>query len=831
MTRRWLALASGLVLSSSLVVTAASAKTPRQPLAERMSAVRQWFGRRRRTIGVAARSRVSRTKAAIGPRRTQRFQRARPQRVAAIAARTRCRPTRPHRGPTALPGLGGSPLPRSGQDDRANSAAANGSHVATVPARNQRRKRCANAESRREQSAGTTRVRQLDISAAERQPPAAKSGDERRPARQSPVRRRAPHVTPDDLRRELSGSFPTEPARANQRRTARADERTITPGNSPTARTKRRRRRTAADASPSDRTVERRSGQIGRTRRSIRQPNVRPDDSEPQNAAEAFGANRSASNIGKQFRPHAVRQPLPPAPQSPARQRSLRRSAAGRQRRRSERARLESNADHHHRYPRPEADPRRSRSHVPRAAAKPRRQSRPKASWPPFAFPTGPTSSNTTATQGMVQQSQDAQPTGQLQWQLARLDTPRRRNARGATRAARQPAARARRHLDAWHRSARGPSSKCRNRSCNSRSPARTKCSIDKPQVFKLTITNPGTGPAENVKIDLMPPGGGEETAGPSRAIRSATSRPAPAKTVEVELTPREAGKLFVKAAAVGRRRTDVRRLEGNLLPQAGAGSRLARSRRRSTPARWPRISSASATRAPPRPRTSRVRVSLPEGAEFTSASEGQMFDTKRREVAWHVGTLGPGDDNYMELKCMLKIAGRESIEDHRRHRRRRSHRQQNGRDQRRRAGRFEARRERSERPGRRRQPEAVYEIHVKNRGASAAKDVNVVALFSDGIEPDQAEGAHVHRGRRPRVVPHDRRAAGRAATSCCEFVPTPSQPGTHVFRAEVLCRDLEIKLAAEETTRFYADDVRPTHGKSEKQATSRSEAFQSTVR
>jgi hypothetical protein len=28
------------------------------------------------------------------------------------------------------------------------------------------------------------------------------------------------------------------------------------------------------------------------------------------------------------------------------------------------------------------------------------------------------------------------------------------------------------------------------------------------------------------------------------------------------------------------------------------------------------------------------------------------------------------------------------------------------------------------------------------------------------------------------------------------------------VFRAEVLCRDLEIKLAAEETTRFYQDDV-----------------------
>ena len=38
--------------------------------------------------------------------------------------------------------------------------------------------------------------------------------------------------------------------------------------------------------------------------------------------------------------------------------------------------------------------------------------------------------------------------------------------------------------------------------------------------------------------------------------------------------------------------------------------------------------------------------------------------------------------------------------------------------------------------------------------------------------------------------------------------MPRPAKPGTHVFRAEVLCRDLEIKLAAEETTRFYDSEV-----------------------
>ena len=54
---------------------------------------------------------------------------------------------------------------------------------------------------------------------------------------------------------------------------------------------------------------------------------------------------------------------------------------------------------------------------------------------------------------------------------------------------------------------------------------------------------------------------------------------------------------------------------------------------------------------------------------------------------------------------------------------------------------------------------------------------------------------------------------------------------GTHVFRAEVLCRDLEIKLAAEETTRFYADDAPSDNDRSEKQATNRSDAFEPAVK
>ena len=39
--------------------------------------------------------------------------------------------------------------------------------------------------------------------------------------------------------------------------------------------------------------------------------------------------------------------------------------------------------------------------------------------------------------------------------------------------------------------------------------------------------------------------------------------------------------------------------------------------------------------------------------------AKARSYDAKTREVTWHVGTLGPGDDNYMELKCVLKSPGK----------------------------------------------------------------------------------------------------------------------------------------------------------------------------
>src|SRR5262245_52409956 len=156
-----------------------------------------------------------------------------------------------------------------------------------------------------------------------------------------------------------------------------------------------------------------------------------------------------------------------------------------------------------------------------------------------------------------------------------------------------------------------------------------------------------------------MPPGTGKD----GSAKDAVTSHPLgdlPAggsQTVEVELTARDAGKMFVKAMASA---------EGGLAcnsqkevfcrkPELEVDWRGPATKYAGTMATY-FLRVRNPGTAPAEDVT--VKATLPEGAEFTSASEGQQYDANTRQVSWHVGTLRPGDDNYLELKCVLKTAG-----------------------------------------------------------------------------------------------------------------------------------------------------------------------------
>jgi uncharacterized repeat protein (TIGR01451 family) len=139
------------------------------------------------------------------------------------------------------------------------------------------------------------------------------------------------------------------------------------------------------------------------------------------------------------------------------------------------------------------------------------------------------------------------------------------------------------------------------------------------------------------------------------------------------------------------------------------------------------------------------VGVTLPEGAEFTTASEGHVLDAARREVKWRVGTLSPGDDHYMELKCVMNKPGANHL--HVAAATSGGQLTDSELAQTNVVALADLKLQVADPSG----PvpvgsPAVYEIHLRNRGAGAAKNVEVVGLFSEGIEPGQKVQVQVAR-------------------------------------------------------------------------------------
>lgn len=734
-----------------------------------------------------------------------------------------------------LPGLGGSPLPRANRPGPATptnaapklNGATSGSTQSSAPQRSAQAK---------PQASGSFAPNLSGMRTASREPAAQSSSTnnanktQSSTTRNSPGRRTAPHITPDELRRELSGTFPAtsgdKNADAGQQSTSNATAATKTNGENPSD---------DSEAVVSDTPVTLPTTSAGE---KLTMPAVKAKTTgtDLSNSESPSGTNAAKNSADGSVAPHyhpltgggtSVRVPMA-SPATPPPQTMRGKEAFG------DALQAATGGDPNvlasNQTPVLTADIRGpkqilvGRESTYRVRLQNLSDVLAEGVVVTVKIPTGAEVVNSNATQGSVQPAGDPQSPGQLQWHLARLDR------RGNETLELHLIPRESRPLELGVTWTLAPVAsravvEVQEAKLNLEITGPTEVLFDKPQTFKLTISNPGTGIAENVKIDLIPPGGSQDTISSHSLgdLAAGTSQ-----TLEVELTPREAGKMIVKAIANG---------DGGLTSDA---SKEIFCRKPELEVDWrgpaTKYTGTLATyfirvRNPGTAPAEDVVVSttLPDGAEFTSASEGQSYDAARRAVTWHVGTLGPGDDNYMELKCVLKSAGKNMVKIS----------AANGGGDLTDAKTAETnvvaiadlKLDVTDPSG----PVAVgaqatYEIHVRNRGASSAKEISVVALFSEGIEPEQAEGAQysVSDGR-VSFKTIDELAAGREAV--LKIRAHAVQPGTHIFRAEVLCKDLEIKLAAEETTRFYADDVTPSVNPSQKEAANRSNAFSTPVK
>lgn len=316
-------------------------------------------------------------------------------------------------------------------------------------------------------------------------------------------------------------------------------------------------------------------------------------------------------------------------------------------------------------------------------------------------------------------------------------------------------------------------------------------------EVYTITLSNPGTGDAENVVLNLLPLSTQHQMVG-TRNL--GTLRAGERKAIDVELTAHQSGQLQVKALAYadGNLRSEVVQ-EVNVRRPTLEVALLGPPRNfAATPATY-RIRIENTGDAPADEAS--VMAVLPSGAEFISSTDGGKVDVGRNHLTWNIGSLRPGAVRLLEMQINLTTPGDNRLD-------------------------VQCNAARSPMVAKAivthvdaladlklyvNDPQgaipvgtdSTYEIRIVNRGTKAAENVQLTGFFSEGIEPIAVRGWR-----------------GQPSTGQVAFAPIPSvapeqelivrivaraqQPGNHVFRAELTCAAPETRLAAEEWTKYY---------------------------
>ena len=321
---------------------------------------------------------------------------------------------------------------------------------------------------------------------------------------------------------------------------------------------------------------------------------------------------------------------------------------------------------------------------------------------------------------------------------------------------------------------------------------------------YAITLSNPGSGPARHVVLNLMPTSS-QRIAG-SRELGDLDI--GERKTVEIELTAHQAGRLQVRAMA---------QADGGLRDEASQEVVVRRANLELAVLGPPRNFAASLA-------TYKIRIentgdavaedldamaSLPAGAKFVSGSDGARHVKESGHLAWRLGSLQPGSSRVLQFQCELHSSGENRVDVL-----------------------CQADTELNVAKSVMTYVEALadlqlyvldprgatavgddaqYEIRIQNRGTKAAEVVQVIGYFSEGIEPTDIHGfkGEVATGQ---VVLDPIPAIEPGQEVIVQITARADRPGNHVFRAELQCNTPETKLAAEEWTKYFAacdDSVR----------------------
>ena len=313
-------------------------------------------------------------------------------------------------------------------------------------------------------------------------------------------------------------------------------------------------------------------------------------------------------------------------------------------------------------------------------------------------------------------------------------------------------------------------------------------------KVFTLHVSNPGTGDATGVQINLS--SGGSKP----QLVEVGTVPAGQQVEIPVQVMANQPGDLEIKAVA---------KADGDLSADA-AGKVLVRSAELAVAVDGPQLKFAGseatyvvvvANRGNAAADATAIAVELPADAKYLGGIDGASAG--KGSVKWNLGIVPPGAEKSFEVRCQLLAEGPNKL-----------------------IARAEAKH------GIAAEAEAVtnvesvaelklavndpsgpspvgeevtYEIQVMNRGTRAAGQVKVLMQFGNGIEPSGVSGG------KGKVVPGQvvfepisSLEAGEQVT--VKVKAKAGKPGTHQFRVEVTSGEDGSRLVSEGTSRFFAD-------------------------
>jgi uncharacterized repeat protein (TIGR01451 family) len=196
--------------------------------------------------------------------------------------------------------------------------------------------------------------------------------------------------------------------------------------------------------------------------------------------------------------------------------------------------------------------------------------------------------------------------------------------------------------------------------------------------------------------------------------------------------------------------------------------------------------------------------ITVPEGLEFLSATEGGTFDSTLRTVVWKLGVMDPNTRRSVSVKCRGTNPGDWVI-----------------RGVAATTAKVESRVESTVRieglaaltfevvdlqdivmVGN----ETTYEIRLLNQGTSACTNVQLLGILSEGLMPTSVQGPSGNKVQGQQITFEPLPRLGMKADAVYRVKVRGTQPGDMRFRVQLSCDQMKQPIIKEESTQFFKE-------------------------